>query len=290
MCWSRAGTMAGRIATTSRRSSSEYAAFLKTSPDPTAICATTRRCYRQPHSVMPPHGAPLGMLYYEAEKFPALKDKLIVVAARLSPDREPRARLRHRRARLADSRVAPPVRYNVSCAASEVFAENGKPIPAAPYTELVSGWHRVDGVRPQGAPVGMTVAADGALWLVEDKNQTIIRIDSEPEQARSARSPAARGRRRRSPISRRRVMQGCRQPQAPGASAHATDRTALHRLPCRLRHQAPHERGAEGRRRAALPASRRTAGFSPAIPQAAVCTIASGARAPKRSCRPTAGN
>jgi hypothetical protein len=76
----------------------------------------------------------------------------------------------------------PPVRYNVSCAASEVFAENGKPIPAAPYTELVSGWHRVNGMRPQGAPVGMTVAADGALWLVEDKNQTIIRIDSEPEQ------------------------------------------------------------------------------------------------------------
>jgi hypothetical protein len=35
-------------------------------------------------------------------------------------------------------------------------------------------------VRPQGAPVGMTVAADGALWLVEDKNATVIRIDTAP--------------------------------------------------------------------------------------------------------------
>ena len=38
-------------------------------------------------------------------------------------------------------------------------------------------------MRPQGAPVGLTVAADGAIWLAEDKNQTIIRIDAEPELA-----------------------------------------------------------------------------------------------------------
>ena len=38
-------------------------------------------------------------------------------------------------------------------------------------------------MRPQGAPVGLAVAADGAIWLAEDKNQTIIRIDAEPESA-----------------------------------------------------------------------------------------------------------
>ena len=27
---------------------------------------------------MPPHGAPLGMLYYRGDKFPELKDKLLV--------------------------------------------------------------------------------------------------------------------------------------------------------------------------------------------------------------------
>ena len=41
----------------------------------------------------------------------------------------------------------------------------------------------MNGVRPQGAPVGMAVAPDGAIWLAEDKNQTIIRIDAEPESA-----------------------------------------------------------------------------------------------------------
>jgi hypothetical protein len=35
----------------------------------------------------------------------------------------------------------------------------------------------VNGARPQGAPVGMTVAADGAIWIVEDKNKSVIRLD-----------------------------------------------------------------------------------------------------------------
>ena len=53
-------------------------------------------------------------------------------------------------------------------------------MPAAAFTELVSEWHKVNGARPQGAPVGMTVASDGAIWLVEDKNATVIRIDVSP--------------------------------------------------------------------------------------------------------------
>jgi glucose/arabinose dehydrogenase len=161
--------------------SAEYAALLKTNAAWRNLCHNTT-LYRQPHSVMPPHGAPLGMLYYGAEKFAALKGKLIVSLHGYRPtgsrvivyDTDPDG---------LPVLSAPPVRYNVSCAASEVFAENRKPVAAAPYSELVSGWHRVSGVRPRGAPVGMTVASDGALWLVEDKNQTIIRLDAEPDEA-----------------------------------------------------------------------------------------------------------
>jgi hypothetical protein len=72
------------------------------------------------------------------------------------------------------------VHYNVSCAAepSRPFqTDHERAVPAAAFTELIGEWHRVNGVRPQGAPVGMTVASDGAIWLVEDKNATIIRID-----------------------------------------------------------------------------------------------------------------
>ena len=36
---------------------------------------------------MPPHGAPLGMLYYGGEKFPALKDRLIVSLHGYRPSR-----------------------------------------------------------------------------------------------------------------------------------------------------------------------------------------------------------
>jgi len=174
--------------------SAEYAAFLKTNPAYRNLCANTA-LYRQPHTVMPPHGAPLGMLYYGAGKFPELKDKLIVSLHGYRPTGS-RIIVYDTDAQGFPAVSAAPVRYNVSCGPSEIFAENGKPIAAARYTELISGWHKVTGVRPQGAPVGMAVAADGAIWLAEDKNQSLIRIDAEPESAAvgplpcGARTPA----------------------------------------------------------------------------------------------------
>lgn len=161
--------------------SPEYVAFLKTNAAYRNLC-TDAAGYRRPHTLMPPHGAPLGMLYYQGDKFPELSGKLIVGLHGYRP---------------TGSRVIfydvddgglpkvqpPPVRYNVSCAGSRVFRTESEPqVAAAPFTELVGEWHKVDGVRPQGAPVGLTVAADGALWLVEDKNQTVIRIDAEPPE------------------------------------------------------------------------------------------------------------
>jgi glucose/arabinose dehydrogenase len=167
----------------------EYAAFLSKASPYRNLCANAE-LYRRPHSVMPPHGAPLGMLYYHGDKFAELKDKLLVALHGYRPagsrvlvyDTDP-----HGLPKVA----AAPVRYNVSCAASEVFAENRKAVPAAPYVELISGWHKVNGVRPQGAPVGLAVASDGAIWLAEDKNQTIIRIDAEPQSAAVGPLPCA---------------------------------------------------------------------------------------------------
>ncbi|AMN42052.1 glucose/sorbosone dehydrogenase [Rhodoplanes sp. Z2-YC6860] len=139
--------------------------------------------YRAPYSLLPPHGAPLGMLYYQGSRFPELNGKLIVGLHGYRP---------------AGSRVIfydvdakgfpvihpAPVHYNLSCAAepSRPFqTDREKAVPAAAFTELIGEWHRVNGVRPQGAPVGMTVASDGAIWLVEDKNATIIRIDKDAD-------------------------------------------------------------------------------------------------------------
>jgi glucose/arabinose dehydrogenase len=48
--------------------------------------------------------------------------------------------------------------------------------PAAQAQVLTPGWGRVEGKRPQGTPVGITVAADGAIWVADDKNAGVIRF------------------------------------------------------------------------------------------------------------------
>ncbi|MFK4385676.1 glucose/arabinose dehydrogenase [Bradyrhizobium sp. USDA 3397] len=134
--------------------------------------------YKAPLSLLPPHGAPLAMLYYHGAKFPELEGKLLVGLHGYRPTGS----------RLLVYDVddhgfpepsAAPVRYHVSCAAEPTrsFRTDAGEVAAAPFEELIAGWHRVNGARPQGAPVGMTVTEDGAIWLVEDKNKTVIRID-----------------------------------------------------------------------------------------------------------------
>ena len=142
-----------------------------------SLC-TAGALYKPPLTLMPPHGAPLAMLYYHGAKFPELEGKLLVGLHGYRPTGS--------RVLVYDvddhgfPRPAPaPVRYHVSCAAEPArsFQTDAGEVAAAPFDELIAGWHRVNGARPQGAPVGMTVAEDGAIWLVEDKNQTVIRID-----------------------------------------------------------------------------------------------------------------
>ncbi|QIO36003.1 PQQ-dependent sugar dehydrogenase [Bradyrhizobium sp. 1(2017)] len=142
-----------------------------------SLC-TANALYKPPLSLMPPHGAPLAMLYYRGGRFPELEGKLLVGLHGYRPTGS-RILIYD-----VDDRGFPkpspaPVHYHVSCVADPTrsFQTDAGEVAAAPFEELISGWHRVNGVRPQGAPVGMTVAEDGAIWLVEDKNRTVIRID-----------------------------------------------------------------------------------------------------------------
>jgi glucose/arabinose dehydrogenase len=161
--------------------SPDFKNFLK-APGPYKNFCTNTASYKPPLSLLPPHGAPLNMLYYRASRFAGLDGKLIVGLHGYRPtgsrllaydvDEKGFPKLK-----------APPVRYHVSCGPepARTFQTGGGEVAAAPYEELISEWHKVNGVRPQGAPVGITVASDGAIWLVEDKNQTIIRIDTTPD-------------------------------------------------------------------------------------------------------------
>ncbi|MBR1217953.1 PQQ-dependent sugar dehydrogenase [Bradyrhizobium sp. U87765 SZCCT0131] len=158
--------------------SPEFKAVLAAAGPYRHLCANTAR-YRQPATLMPPHGAPLAMLYYQGSKFPQLAGRLIVGLHGYRPTGS-RVLVYEVDARGFPVKSSPPVRYHVSCGTepTHTFQADGVDVAAAPFTELVSEWHKVNGVRPQGAPVGLTVAADGAIWLVEDKNRTVIRIDA----------------------------------------------------------------------------------------------------------------
>jgi len=142
-----------------------------------SLC-TANALYKPPFSLMPPHGAPLAMLYYHGTKFPELEGKLVVGLHGYRPTGS-RVIVYEVDDRGFPKPAPAPVRYHVSCAADPThsFQTDAGEVAAAPFEELIAGWHRVNGARPQGAPVGMTVAEDGAIWLVEDKNQTVIRID-----------------------------------------------------------------------------------------------------------------
>jgi glucose/arabinose dehydrogenase len=158
--------------------SPEFKALLQTNAPYKEFCSN-KTIYRAPYSLLPPHAAPLGMFYYQGTRFSELNGKLVVGLHGYRPTGG-RVIFHDVDAKGFPAISPAPVHYNVSCAAepSRAFQTDREPqVPAAAFTELISEWHRVNGVRPQGAPVGMTVASDGAIWLVEDKNATIIRID-----------------------------------------------------------------------------------------------------------------
>jgi glucose/arabinose dehydrogenase len=46
--------------------------------------------------------------------------------------------------------------------------------PTGTRKDLVSGWSSRAGVRPRGTPAGATVDAQGRLWIVEDRNRTVL--------------------------------------------------------------------------------------------------------------------
>jgi glucose/arabinose dehydrogenase len=49
-------------------------------------------------------------------------------------------------------------------------------MPRGPRRDFVAGWDAKAGVRPLGNPAGITVDSQGRLWIVEDRNRTVILI------------------------------------------------------------------------------------------------------------------
>jgi glucose/arabinose dehydrogenase len=142
--------------------------------------AAQARCRQRdrPVALLPPHAAPLDLIYYDGAMFPELRGRLLmswhgyrraggrIVAAETDGEGRPLTDIGGRYA---------------------IYPRGALPYPAgAPSIRgkvLTPGWDTVAGRQPRGAPVVLAVAADGSIWVTDDRNRAILRI------ARSDKTP-----------------------------------------------------------------------------------------------------
>ncbi|MCK7597682.1 PQQ-dependent sugar dehydrogenase [Microbulbifer sp. CAU 1566] len=136
--------------------------------------------YVEPYSLMPPHVAPLDMLYYDGDLLPTLKNQLLVswhgyrvvgnrlVSYATSSDGLPQLteRVTFNRDPIAPAQVF----------TSHTMAPRGGSSADAQHQEVIGQWNKVDGLRPEGAPVGLLQLKDGSLLIVDDKNAALLRL------------------------------------------------------------------------------------------------------------------
>lgn len=150
-----------------------YCADLRT-PTPGWKGAGAMDCASKAHTppalLLPPHSAPLDMLWYDGAMFPALRGRLLMtwhgyrsVGGRIV-------------SYATDANGVPlpdrNARYPVYGAGARAYGTG----PAANAVVMTPGWNLAAGKRPQGSPVGLYVADDGAIWTTDDRAGVVIRI------------------------------------------------------------------------------------------------------------------
>lgn len=149
-----------------------YCADTRT-PTPGWKAKAVMKCQSDAHAspvlLLPPHAAPLDMLWYRGSMFPQLNGKLLmswhgyrsiggrVVAFRTDENGVPVAEAGARFPLYGGQ----PRRYGAS--------------PSANAFVITPGWGK-SGQRAQGSPVGLAVARDGAIWVTDDRAGQVIRI------------------------------------------------------------------------------------------------------------------
>lgn len=124
-----------------------------------------------PVSLLPPHSAPLAMLYYSGAMFPELTGRMLMSwhGPRQAGGRIVAIETDAEGAPLTDTRA----RYAVYPRGALAYPATA---PAPRARVLTPGWNAVAGEHPMGAPVGMAVARDGSIWVADDRNGAILRI------------------------------------------------------------------------------------------------------------------
>ncbi len=136
--------------------------------------------YQEPWSLMPPHTAPLDMIYYNSDYFPALKGQLLiswhgyrVVGNRLVSYKvdEQGLPLLTEKPTFNRDPIPPATQFT-----QHEFNPKGGSSSDAQHQEVISHWNHVKGLRPEGAPVGLLQLSDGSLLIVDDKNKALLRL------------------------------------------------------------------------------------------------------------------
>lgn len=153
--------------------------------------ACKRDDYQQPWTLLPPHVAPLDALYYEGTRLASLRGRLLmswhgyrvvghrIVAYEVDAEGKP--------IRGSDAVYVSDPLPGEGDFSQHAFRADGGTGSVAQHVEVVSGWNEVPGVRPEGAPVGLSVDDEGAIWIVDDKNKAILRLSV--GEAYKSRSP-----------------------------------------------------------------------------------------------------
>ncbi|WP_292032000.1 MULTISPECIES: PQQ-dependent sugar dehydrogenase [unclassified Brevundimonas] len=125
----------------------------------------------RPVALLPPHAAPLDMIYYEGAMLPELRGRLLMTwhGYRRTAGRITAVETDERGAPLTDIGG----RYAIYPRGSLAYPAGA---PSVKGKVLTPGWDRVAGRQPRGSPVVMAVAADGSIWVTDDRSRAILRI------------------------------------------------------------------------------------------------------------------
>jgi glucose/arabinose dehydrogenase len=120
----------------------------KASPEYAGVDCTR---FRAPHMLLPAHAAPLGMAYYLRELLPAEYRGSLIIG--------------YHGYRKHGRRVV-------------AFATDDHGLPQGEAVELIGAWSPAD-PTPMGAPTDVKVGADGAIYITEDRNGTVLRLSGD---------------------------------------------------------------------------------------------------------------
>lgn len=142
--------------------------------------------YQAPWTLLPPHAAPLDMIYYTHTKLPGLNNHLLMgwhgyrvsgnrlVSYQIDSDGLP---LLQQNADYWLAPTSPEGRYTQHPFSPKGGLGAGSK-RVAQHQEIISQWHEIPGLRPEGAPVGLTQAQDGSVFIVDDRNAAILRLST----------------------------------------------------------------------------------------------------------------